>query len=330
MFTCVGRRVELLGTFRSAARKLRIDLELLGVDRNALAPAMRFVDRGFEAPETRHQDYIDRLLGLVRRHRPDLLIPLIDLDLLSLARAREAFAEAGCRCVISSYDVVRTCRDKIRCWRFLSEHGIDTPRTWTYDQARELGGELPLPLFIKPRSGSASRGNHRADTLDELAFYGPRVPEAIVQEFVTGQEYTLDVYAGLDGRPRCVVPRKRIEVRDGEVSKGEVVKDSALIAVGRHVVEALGECVGVVTIQCIVGARGRVRVIEINPRFGGGAPLGIAAGAEYPRWLLAEHLGRRVRIAMDGYRDGLRMLRYDSSVFEEAARAPAEPSKRDE
>jgi hypothetical protein len=47
----------------------------------------------------------------------------------------------------------------------------------------------------------------------------------------------------------------------------------------------------------------------------GGAPLGIAAGADYPCWLLQELAGRKPQIAFDGFRHGLCMLRYDWSAF---------------
>jgi carbamoyl-phosphate synthase large subunit len=111
------------------------------------------------------------------------------------------------------------------------------------------------------------------------------------------------------------VPRKRLEVRTGEVSKGLIVKDPAVMAVGRRVAEVLGACRGVVTVQCIVADGGRIRVIEINPRFGGGAPLAIHAGADFPRWILEELLGRKPRINPLGFRDDVAMLRYDDSVF---------------
>ena len=87
------------------------------------------------------------------------------------------------------------------------------------------------------------------------------------------------------------------------------------MAVGRKVVEMLGECRGVITIQCIVTPRRRIRVIEINPRFGGGVPLAIHAGADFPRWILSELIGRRPRINPTGFRDDVALLRYDESVF---------------
>ncbi|MGD2111174.1 MAG: ATP-grasp domain-containing protein, partial [Phycisphaerae bacterium] len=120
---------------------------------------------------------------------------------------------------------------------------------------------------------------------------------------------------GFDGKPRCVVPRRRLEVRTGEVSKGLVVKDPAIMAVGRQVALALGKCRGVVTVQCMVTPRGRIRVIEINPRFGGGAPLAIHAGADFPRWILSELWGKKPRINPTGFRGDVAMLRYDESVF---------------
>jgi carbamoyl-phosphate synthase large subunit len=168
---------------------------------------------------------------------------------------------------------------------------------------------------MKPRRGSASKGNYEITNRDELRVLGRRVPQAIVQEFVRGVEHTLDVYCGLDGVPRCAVPRRRLEVRGGEVVKAVVVKDAAMIDVGCRVAEALGECMGVVTIQLIQTPHGELRVIEINPRFGGGVPLAIQAGADFPKWLLQSAIGKTPRIRRDGFRDGESMLRYDDSVF---------------
>lgn len=314
LLTCVGRRVELLEAFRRAADRLGIALTVNGTDVTWLSPAMHRVDRGIIVRPIAAGHYVDDLLDIVRRRHIDLLVPTIDTELPVLAGAVERFAEVGCRAVVSAARVVDICRDKLATFQTLREAGIDVPDTWAWSDGPAPAGQR-YPLFLKPRSGSAAVGSHIIQNEDELRTFGRRVHEAIVQEFVEGSEHTLDVYAGFDGVPRCVVPRKRLEVRTGEVSKGVIVKDPAIMEVGRRVVAALGECRGVVTVQCIVGREGRIRVIEINPRFGGGAPLAIHAGADFPRWLLAEHLGRRVRIPATGFRDDVAMLRYDESVF---------------
>ena len=314
LFTCVGRRIELLRAFRRAAASLRIKLEVHGTDVSPLSPGIHHVDRSHMVPSIATGGYVDALLDIVRRRKIHLLIPLIDSELLLIAQATERFAELGCRALIASEEVVSVCRDKIATYHALAEAGIDTPTTWTWREVKQKKRHR-FPYFLKPRAGSAAMGNYVIRNRDELNTFGRRVKDAIVQEFVDGAEHTLDVYTGLDGKPRCVVPRKRLEVRSGEVSKGLIVKDPAIMAVGRRVAEMLADCRGVITVQCIVTPKGRIRVIEINPRFGGGVPLAIHAGADFPKWILQELMGRRPRINPTAFRNDVAMLRYDDSVF---------------
>jgi carbamoyl-phosphate synthase large subunit len=59
----------------------------------------------------------------------------------------------------------------------------------------------------------------------------------------------------------------------------------------------------------------KVKFIEINPRFGGGVPLAIKAGANFPKWILQELMGKKPKIRFDGFKDRLIMLRYDGEVW---------------
>ncbi len=313
LLTCVGRRVELIQAFRRAADRMKIDLTMHGSDITLLAPAMHHVDKRHLLPRLSNPSYIPELMKIARRHGIDLIIPTIDSELGLLASSCEAFAEFGCRVVISSSEVIDICSDKVLTFSALKKAKIDTPATWTFDEILQRKRHR-FPYFMKPRAGSAGKGNYRIDNVEELRILGQRVEDPIVQEFVNGVEHTMDVYAGFDGEPRCAVPRKRLEVRTGEVSKAVIVKDRRVMDVGLAVARALGGCRGVVTVQCMVTNRGRIRVIEMNPRLGGGAPLAIHAGADFPRWLMSEHLGRRVKIG-ESFKDGLTMLRYDQSVF---------------
>jgi len=314
LFSCAGRRVELIEAFRRAATGLGVPLETWGSDRESSAPALHFVDHSRLVPPVADPAYIDHMVRLTRDASIDLIIPLIDSDLLPLARAKPRFAEAGGTVVVSEARTVEICRDKLKAFHHLTAARIDTPRTWTYEEARRMANP-PLPVFVKPRAGSAGAGLHLIETRYDLEQIPRWVDDPIVQEYVRGEEFTLDAYTGFDGRPACVVPRRRIRVRGGEVSQAQVVLDPEVIAIGRKVVGALQGCRGVVTIQCIRAFNGRISVIEINPRFGGGVPLSIAAGADMPRWLLAEHLGRKPTIPETATRDSLVMSRYDQSVF---------------
>jgi carbamoyl-phosphate synthase large subunit len=314
LFTSAGRRVELIQAFIRAARALGLRASIHVADAEADVAAAGVADHAHQVPRIRTRQYVPALLDLVRRERIDLIFPLLDSELVPLSEAREQFAALGCGMVISSPKVIRVCRDKLLTYEFLVRNRIDTPRTWTPKEVLSHRRH-EFPYFLKPRCGSASKGNAVLKNKADLEALVPRVPEALIQEFVPGIEYTLDVYTGYDGVPRCVVPRVRIEVRGGEVTKARTARHEGIIATGVRVAEALGECMGLVTIQLILTPDNRIRVIEINPRFGGGAPLGIHAGADYPRWLLMEWLGRRPRIRIDNFRPNVLMLRYHQAFF---------------
>lgn len=313
LFTCAGRRVELIQAFGRAAEQLGLETSIQSADAEADFAAAGVSDRAHRVPVASSPDYVPALLKIVRRERIDLLIPLLDSELVQLSDARELFARNGCGVIISSPRVVRTCRDKLAMYGFLTRHRIDTPQTWTSEVLRRKRHRFPY--FLKPRYGSASRGNCILRARSDLEAFVPRVPDALVQEFVEGVEHTLDVYSGFDGEPRCVVPRRRIEVRGGEVTKSLTVKHDGIIQAGVRVTRALAECMGLITIQLILTPAGRIRVLEVNPRFGGGVPLAIQAGADFPRWLLMEWQGHRPRIRLANFRPGLMMLRYHQAFY---------------
>jgi carbamoyl-phosphate synthase large subunit len=321
LFTCIGRRVSLLRSFQTAARKLGLTACFCGTDISPSSPALQLCDKAFLVEPTTHAQYIDQLLSLVREHAVSLLVPTVDLDLPLLARHRPQFEELGCRVLVSDPDVIDTCQDKRRTFGFLTRNGFGTPATMSVRQAlaADRRGELTWPCFLKRWDGFASRDNAVVHDPTELRFYARRIPNALCQEFLEGTEYTCDAYVDFDLKVRCVVPRRRLEARAGEVSKGQVVKDPEIMVQAKKVVELLEAGPGVITLQLFVMKDGRIRFTEVNPRFGGGAPLSIRAGADFPKWILQELTGQRPRIGFDNFTDGLLMLRYDAEVWLQAS-----------
>jgi len=311
LFTSAGRRVSLLREFARAAGDMNIALEIHAADAQRFAPAFQVADRRLLVPRIDSGTYIDALLDYCRREAIDGLIPLIDPELRPLSDARGRFAECGTTVVVSSPEVVDIAADKLRMAEFLVENGFHGPRILTKaDLARPK-----FPILTKPRRGSASVGVHILRTPEELAFYRSAEPDRIFQDLIGGQEHTVDVLAGPDGRPLCAVPRRRIEARAGEVSKGCTVRHPALLAESSRLVAALGGCFGMISVQCFLTPPGDVLFIEVNPRCAGGIPLSIRAGADFPRWLMDILLGQVPRIDPDGWTDGLYMLRYDEGIF---------------
>ena len=157
LFTCIGRRVSLLKSFRKAARQLKVNSLVFGTDTTELSSALQLCDEGFLVKPTTHSRYIEQLLSIVKKNRVKLLVPTVDLDLKILAKNKSAFSELGCYVLVSEPDVVGICQDKRQTYRFLCRNGFDTPATMSVRTALSKKN-LDMPCFLKPWDGYASRG----------------------------------------------------------------------------------------------------------------------------------------------------------------------------
>lgn len=314
LFTSIGRRVWLVQHFGEVLSDLGLERKLIGADMLLSAPAMHVVDRKHQVCSVTDENYIPQLLDICEKEDINLLIPLIDHELLGLAESKERFEEVGTTALISDPDVIRIAMDKYNTHKFLTENGFDAPEVIDVDEALNRD-DIEYPLLMKPARGSASIGVTKIESKDELGFFKDQIPNPILQEYLDGYEHTLDVLVDFDGKVRCVVPRKRLEVRAGEVSKGVTVKNEMIIETGKKVVEALKGALGPITVQGFLTGDGKFKLTEINPRFGGGHPLAIAAEADYPRWIIEMMLGRDPEIKLDGWENGVVMLRYDEAIF---------------
>ncbi len=314
LFSSAGRRNQLMNCFRADAARLGLGLRVLAADAQPeLSSACHSANLACQVPRCTDGGFIPALLEICRTNSVHLLVPTIDPELAVLSRHREEFIAVGTRVVVSDDTVVALANDKLTAMKRLQQAGIPTPATMTLDDYLRNPDQLRWPVIAKPNSGSASVGIVRPRNRKELALLPPH-PDMIVQEFVAGEEYTVNVFFDQDGHLRCAVPHRRIEVRHGEVAKGRTERMPQLLAAARKLEPCLRGAAGPLCFQAVVTPAGEFAVIEINARFGGGYPLAHRAGAHFSQWLLEEVTGQPCS-AHDKWREGVTMLRYDSAVF---------------
>lgn len=314
LLTSVGRRVELVKAFRQSMERSNISGKIITADLKPNAPAAFLADTAELVPRIDHPDYIEKLLAICDRHQIDLLVPLIDTELHLLSVSKQEFSDRGVTLLMSSVLANEICYSKKKTGVFFGEIGIKTPRIYDIGEVEDLN----FPLVLKPDTGSSSVGLHYINNRVELDFFYNYVKNAIIQELIIGEEYTIDTLVDFQGNAVSIVPRLRIETRAGEISKGTTIKNSALIAAAKHVVESLPGAIGCITVQCFLQPDGEIVFIEINPRFSGGYPLSYRAGADFPSWIMQTLIGENPQVEIDEWEDGLTMLRYDDAVFVKA------------
>jgi carbamoyl-phosphate synthase large subunit len=255
-------------------------------------------------------DFVERAITLCRQRRIDLVIPIIDYEFFGWAQAAEPLAQSGTRVVISPVKALRMCLEKDLTDTHFRSVGVPCPAMWRSTEIPNAQ-TLPFPVIIKPRCGRASLDTYRADNLKEYRFYLSRVPDPIVQPYLRGQEVTIDTFSDLQGRFLAASPRIRLEVKGGQAFKSMTIDAPELVEFARRIVEPL-PIIGPSNIQCFLTDEG-VRFFEINPRFGAGSILSIAAGMNGPAALVAMVRGEELPPLTP--RPDLLMMRYWEEVF---------------
>ncbi|ARC18441.1 ATP-grasp domain-containing protein [Vibrio parahaemolyticus] len=306
-----GRRVELVKAFRSSLEQYRPEGKVFCTDMHPeLSSACHVADAFFKAPRVTDAGYIEFLLSVCIENSVGLVVPTIDTELLTLAQNRERFQEQGITILVSDVDLIKLCRDKRKTAKLFTLLNIEQPTIFDKD-------DLTFPCFCKPYDGSCSVGavaiQNRSELTDDLLSN----PKNMFMELIpkSYSEYTVDAYYSRDNTLKCLVPRKRLEVRGGEVSKGVTRKNFVYDYLLKRA-NTLTGARGCITFQLFVNEETKsIKGLEINPRFGGGYPLSNDAGARFTDWLVKEYLCDDNINFFDSWEDDLIMLRYDAKVL---------------
>jgi carbamoyl-phosphate synthase large subunit len=226
LLTSVGRRVELVRSFRSVYTEFGLSGEICGTDIDWLAPAMHFVDSAHLIPRTDTPGFVPAILKICKDHAIDLVLPLIDPDIPRLAAHQEAIESTGAKLAVVDTAAAEIASDKWLASRFFEQHGLPAPQSWLPEQLPREHADFPL--FIKPRGGSAGEHTYCAHDPAEMEWLLRRVPNPIIQEFLPGPEVTCDVVCDLKGNVMAIVPRQRLAVRGGVAIKSVTVSSLVL------------------------------------------------------------------------------------------------------
>ncbi len=316
LFTSAGRRVELIQIFKNK------NFNTHAADCDPTAPTLFHAHQKHLVPKITQQPehYLATLMEICTQNNIHALIPLIDPELPLLARAKETFLNLDTRLLISAPENTDIAFDKYKTYQFFKKINLPTPETILLEDALKNPETNPpnlFPALLKPRFGSAGKGIFPCDDIQHAQYLHDRgeLKDYVLQQKVTGQEITTDLFGDGTGKLAAAVQRKRLKIRGGEVERGITVKYPTLFTMA----ETFGQTFkpyGAVNIQCFYHKeKDQAYYIEINPRFGGGYPLAFHAGADFPGMVTQLIEGKPLPETIGDYREGLLMSRYDSAVY---------------
>jgi carbamoyl-phosphate synthase large subunit len=301
---------------------------VLALDASPDAAGLRLGTAAAVLPRADADDYAAVLLRTVIGHRPVALICTLAEEYAAVATIADELTAAGCRTWLPPASATETCLDKVAFATALTAAGVPHPLTTTTEQAAAL---TPGPWVVKPARGRGSGHVRFAATPEELALAFAAGPDAIAQTRLTGREFTADALVDRDGTLVTCVPRWRDETTAGTSVRGRTF-DSTVVT--QTVAAALGAVglTGPANVRGFVAdpwplvadpeARVGVGIVEVNPRFSGGLPLTLAAGADVVGTYLTGILAPTAPLPRLTFRADVRMARHFAEVYSAADGTP--------
>lgn len=283
---------------------------VIAVDADPLAVGLRMADEGHAVPRFQDPTYLAALIRVATVYEAQALICTVAEEYLVLATATDFLEEAGLRTLMPSIETVRTCVDKWLFAQAMEDAALPVPAT-----GLASGEGIPGPWIVKPRGGRGSRDVHAVSTKKALTAALALTPEPIVQTQVLGKEFTADALVFPAGELCGIVPRWRLATKGGISTLGTTFDDHVVTDVVGRVLKAIGH-VGPANVQGFVTDDGSVMIVEVNPRFSGGLPLSLHAGADLVGEYLRAIMGREPRPERLVGRAGVTMFRYFDEVYE--------------
>lgn len=218
----------------------------------------------FVAPKVTDPSYIDFILNLISKYNIDVYIPLIDEEIEVAHLIKKQVP--GLKLLSPRLEFCKLAMRKDLLMKSLNDNGVSSIKTWI---GSEFIWEKDKVYFVKPISGRGSRGIRKFETQNELAAYylledyAPQ--DVIIQEYISGQEYTVGVLINNLGdivylSSRKVINKKGITIK-------AITENNSIIENAVQLINSKLKPHGPINVQLYVTESNEVKIFEINPRF---------------------------------------------------------------
>lgn len=287
LVTSTAKKVPLVRAVRHAMDMLGRDGLLYGGDTDPKAISRYFVDRFWKMPKTR-DEYFKTFFSYLKKENISVVIPTRDGELAFWSRHRRECERAGITVMVSKPSAIKTTLDKLLFYAWSHARGFPAIKT-----SRRIEDIISPRYVVKEQFGAGSLSLGLNLTKHEAIKHARKLEHPIFQPFVSGTEYSVDVYTDKRGNAHGAVVRERTTVVDGESQVTTVVKNEKIARICSAMAEKL-ELWGHSVFQVFQDARGKIHIIECNARIGGASMASIAAGLDSYYLFLLEAGGQDI------------------------------------
>lgn len=249
------------------------DLHIWGTEaqRYGYNSGSMIIEHYIQVPEVSSDSYVQNIIEICQKYNIDVLIPILDEELYLFSKSK---LQNIVKILLPDVEIIELFRNKLLASTELNNmHPGISPQIY-YDMS-SVDCEK---VIIRKKRSIGSQGIIVKDK-KHLSFSDFNNPEYFIQRYVEGTEYTVDILADSYGNIKLIIPRKRLQIKNGVSTKAEIINDREIIDLCRLIYDKY--CIpGLSNIQ-FIKKDNRIYFIEMNMRFAGMGIAGILASYDY-------------------------------------------------
>lgn len=250
----------------------------------------RFVFENYvpDIPYVTDPIFITTLKRIIKEYNVDAIYPATDMVITYLKCAEK---ELGCKVISPCLETTEICLSKKATYAKL-DGVIPVPHEYTTVESIKR-----YPVFGKFDVGHSSIGTQRLDDETMVRDYMERHPDAVICDYLPGDEYTVDCFSKSDGTLLFYGVRQRARIKNGISVRTIPVDDSkeefgALVCKINKTISFQGAWFA----QFKRDVKGELCLLEIASRLGGSSALYRAQGVNFAQLSLFDAFGYDVSI----------------------------------
>ncbi len=299
LITACGN-VYMPGTTASIKNNGERHIRLIGADMNHDDTILQMVDQYYQVPRGDDPGYADAILDICIKEHVDVVIPIMSVELETLARNADKFAEAGVSVSVSDLEPLKIANNKLALFEYMQANDLPTARFCEVDSVEDVDRALELvgvPVVFKTTEGSGSRGMRIIDPgksrFDILFHEKPTsayvtlqdfketlqegdMPKMLAMEYLPGHEYSVDLVCE-NGKVFYSLCRRGLNVQTSIILDGIVEDKPEIVQLCNQVAEKL-KLTGNIGFDVKERADGTPVIMECNPRATAGISEFTASG----------------------------------------------------
>jgi carbamoyl-phosphate synthase large subunit len=273
---------------------------IIATDSSRLASGFYLASKHYILPQvSQEQEYAEKLLSVVSDENVQIMMPSSGYDIYAYSKLKNQLEKRGARPVVSSRHSLEICRDKLLTYQSLVHKFGHEVLPFTTSDPNKIS---QFPIIAKPRFGKGSKNVVKIDNETDLQYVMSKFDDEdmIFQEFLPGEEYSVDVLSNLSEKPLLAVPRLRLQTKAGISTQGKIQRNAELESLCMNIAKSVGivgpSCIQMKRSTLDRGAGRLFKLIEINARMGGGTIFTTLAGANFPKIILDMVEGKEIVI----------------------------------